>query len=146
MFYQTEPVRFECTQCGQCCTGGGDYHVFVKRAEAERMRELLELGEDWFNRRYLRRLDSGELTIVLGEDGRCSFLDSTGRCRVYAARPMQCRTYPFWPEVLRSKASWKAESARCEGIDKGAVVPLAKLRQTLLAQRAYEAQPDDQKS
>lgn len=143
MFYQTEPVRFECTQCGRCCTGGGDYHVFLKPAEAERMRALLGLSEDWFKRRYLKRLDSGELTIVLGADGRCSFLNEAGQCSVYEARPTQCRTYPFWPEVLRSKASWKAEAARCEGIERGAVVPLARVRALLLAQRAYEAQVGD---
>ena len=143
MFYQSEPVRFECTQCGRCCTGGGEYHVFVKRAEAERMRALLGLSEAWFNRRYLKRLDSGELTVQLGADGRCSFLDAQGQCQVYAARPTQCRTYPFWPELLHSKASWKAEAVRCEGSDRGAVVPLAQLRSMLLAQRAYEAAAED---
>ncbi len=139
VFYQTEPVRFECTQCGQCCRGGGEYHVFLDESEAERIRAELALSPDWFQRRYLKRLDSGELTVALEADGRCSFLDAQGRCRVYAQRPTQCRTYPFWPEVLRSKSAWQAEAARCEGIDQGTVVPLAKLRAMLLAQRAYEA-------
>lgn len=139
MFYTTEPLRFECTQCGRCCTGGGAYHVFLTRREAEAIRGELGLSAAWFRRRYLRRLDTGELTVALRDDGRCGFLDAQGRCRVYAARPTQCRTYPFWPEVLRSKAAWRAEAARCEGIDRGAVVPLARVRAALLAQRAYEA-------
>ena len=142
MFYTSQPLRFECTQCGRCCTGGGDYQVFLKDAEAERMRALLQLSPAWFRRRYLRRLDSGELTVSLRGDGRCSFLDTEGRCRVYGARPTQCRTYPFWPELLRSKTAWHAEAARCEGIDRGAVVPLARVRAALLAQRAYEAGMD----
>ncbi|MFP5506490.1 MAG: YkgJ family cysteine cluster protein [Gammaproteobacteria bacterium] len=139
MFYTTEPLRFECTQCGRCCTGGGDYHVFLTPKEAEAIRAVLTVSEDWFRRRYLRTLDSGELTVALGDDGRCGFLDAHGRCRVYAARPTQCRTYPFWPEILRSRTAWRAEAARCEGIDRGATVPLARVRAMLLAQRAYEA-------
>lgn len=139
MLHETKTLHFECTQCGRCCAGGGDYHVFLNAGEAERIRAALALSKDWFRRRYLKRLDSGELTVRLRADGRCGFLDARGRCRVYAARPTQCRTYPFWPEVLRSKASWRAEAARCEGIDRGAVVPLAQVRAALLAQRAYEA-------
>lgn len=139
MFYLTEPVHFECTQCGRCCRGGGDYHVFLTQAEAERIRVAMQLSRGWFRRRYLRRLDSGELTLALRDDGRCGLLDPRGRCGVYGQRPTQCRTYPFWPEVLRNRASWRAEAVRCEGIDRGAAVPLAKLRAALLAQRAYEA-------
>lgn len=139
MFLETEPLRFQCTECGRCCSGGGDYHVFLKHEEADAIRALLGLSRAWFTRRYLRRLDSGELTVALRADGRCSFLGADGRCRVYAARPTQCRTYPFWPEVLRSRGAWRAEAARCEGIDRGTVVPLAKVRAALLAQRAYES-------
>jgi Fe-S-cluster containining protein len=139
MFYTTEPLRFECTQCGRCCSGGGDYHVFLSAAEAERIRDVLQLSTTWFRRRYLHRLDSGELTVGLNADGRCSFLDAEGRCSVYAVRPTQCRTYPFWPELLRSKAAWRAEASRCEGVNRGAVVPLARVRAALTAQRAYEA-------
>lgn len=139
MFYTTQPLHFECTQCGRCCTGGGAYHVFVKDAEADRIRAWLDVTPAWFRRRYLRRLDSGELTLALHADGRCTFLSAEGRCRVYAARPTQCRTYPFWPELLRSKTAWQAEAARCEGIERGAAVPLARIRAALLAQRAYEA-------
>lgn len=139
MFYTTEPLRFECTQCGRCCSGGGDYHVFLSAVEAERIRDVLQLSVAWFRRRYLHRLDSGELTVMLNADGRCSFLDAEGRCSVYATRPTQCRTYPFWPELLRSKAAWQAEASRCEGVNRGAVVPLARVRTVLTAQRAYEA-------
>jgi Fe-S-cluster containining protein len=142
MFYTSEPLRFECTQCGRCCSGGGEYHVFLTQRESEAIRGELGVGAAWFRRRYLRRLDTGELTVALRDDGRCGFLDAGGRCRVYGARPTQCRTYPFWPELLRSKAAWRAEAARCEGIDRGAVVPLARVRAALLAQRAYEAGVD----
>lgn len=37
-------------------------------------------------------------------------------CSIYSVRPAQCRTYPFWPEIVQSPHHWAAESARCEGI------------------------------
>ena len=40
-------------------------------------------------RRSGRRLPS----TPADDDGRCPFLDETGHCRVYAARPLGCRTY-----------------------------------------------------
>lgn len=29
-------------------------------------------------------------------DGSCMYQEADGRCAIYAARPMICRTYPFW--------------------------------------------------
>lgn len=134
-----EQLHFECTQCGRCCSGGGEYHVFLKAKEAESIRRGLDLSKAWFRRRYVTRLASGELTVRLAANGQCSFLDAQGRCRVYVTRPTQCRTYPYWPEVVRSAASWQAEAARCEGIGRGGVVPLERVRAALTKQRAYEA-------
>ncbi|MGA7802927.1 MAG: YkgJ family cysteine cluster protein, partial [Gammaproteobacteria bacterium] len=123
MFYEHSPLHFECTQCGRCCIAGPDYHVFLRPAEAERIREHLGLSRSWFRRRYLRRLPEGELVAASDSQGRCVFLGNDGRCRVYAARPVQCRTYPFWSEVVRSRSAWEAEGRRCEGIGRGTVVP-----------------------
>ncbi|MFT6398517.1 MAG: Fe-S-cluster containining protein [Bradymonadia bacterium] len=39
-----------------------------------------------------------------------------GKCSVHEFKPLQCKTYPFWPEVLHSPRSWKAEQKYCEGI------------------------------
>jgi Fe-S-cluster containining protein len=45
----------------------------------------------------------------------CIFLDrTTNHCQIYPVRPVQCRTYPFWPTVTASVASWNAECRRLE--------------------------------
>ena len=57
----------------------------------------------------------------------CIFLDRNkypGKaiCSLYEARPMQCRTWPFWPELLESQQSWveaKSGVDGCPGLDKG---------------------------
>jgi Fe-S-cluster containining protein len=38
-------------------------------------------------------------------------------CSVYEARPLQCRTYPFWPSLLESRRAWDAMG--CPGMGKG---------------------------
>jgi Fe-S-cluster containining protein len=37
-------------------------------------------------------------------------------CSIHEIKPMQCRTYPFWPENLQSEKTWLAEKSYCEGI------------------------------
>jgi uncharacterized protein len=40
-------------------------------------------------------------------------------CAVYEHRPLQCKSYPFWEGILRSRADWEAEAKECPGIGKG---------------------------
>jgi Fe-S-cluster containining protein len=45
----------------------------------------------------------------------CIFLDrTTNQCQIYPVRPVQCRTYPFWPTVTASVQSWNDECRRLE--------------------------------
>ena len=130
-FYMQADLRFSCTQCGQCCATAGDYYVYLSNEESERIRASLQLSPAWFRRRYLQRLDNGEQVLASGRNERCIFLDSSGKCRVYAVRPVQCRTYPFWPELVNSAAAWLRESRRCEGINQGRVVARSTIRRCL---------------
>jgi len=124
-------LRFECTGCGLCCYGEPGAYVAVTQAEAKRLRRHLDLSPAWFARRYLVHLGDGRRGLRLEADGRCSLLGRDGRCRAYAARPGQCRSYPFWPEVVASARTWRAEAALCEGIGRGAAVPLARIEAML---------------
>lgn len=114
--------RFECTGCGRCCYGGEGYYVAVTTAECRAMAACLGISLSWLRRRYLEPGEQGGYSIRFADDGACVFLAETG-CRIYPVRPLQCRTYPWWPEILRSKQAWRAEAKRCEGIGRGKVVP-----------------------
>lgn len=106
--------RFACTGCGKCCTGRGSYVVEVSRREQRRIQRFLSISWNWLRRRYVYRFDDETESIRMPR-GRCAFLDDGMRCRIYAVRPAQCRTYPFWPELVTRQA-WRAEARRCEGI------------------------------
>jgi len=138
-FYERQSLRFSCTRCGRCCKIRGDYYVFLSDQEAERIRNFLQLSRSWFRRRYLERLEDGELVAAAGAGDRCIFLDTAGQCRVYPVRPVQCRTYPFWPEVAGSALAWRREARRCEGVGCGVVVPVEKIRR--LVNACSERQP-----
>jgi hypothetical protein len=123
-------LRFQCTGCGACCIGGPDHVVEVSAQEAEAIRAHLELSRTWFRRRYLDR-NADDTGIRLNRDGRCPFLGRDNRCRVYPVRPHQCRTYPWWPELLASRQHWQEEARRCEGMNRGTIVPLARIQHAL---------------
>ena len=137
-FFEQAPLCFDCTRCGDCCIAPEGYHVFLCGDETEAIRGYLGLSAGWFRRRYLVRLADGELVAAAEADGRCVFLQPDGSCRVYPVRPLQCRTYPFWPEVLASRRSWLREGHRCEGINRGREVSPGRIRRNLKACLRYD--------
>jgi Fe-S-cluster containining protein len=108
--------------------------VEATRAEQRRIRALLGVSWRWFRRRYLTRYADGSEGLRV-EHGRCVFLGPGRRCRIYAARPAQCRFYPFWPGLADNAAAWRAEARRCEGIGRGTPVSPERLRRLLRQQR-----------
>lgn len=52
--------------------------------------------------------------------------DETGKtiCLAHDSRPVQCRTWPFWPDNLKSKKAWNRAAKSCEGIGRGPLIPL----------------------
>jgi Fe-S-cluster containining protein len=122
-FYERQPLRFDCTCCGRCCVTGGGYYVFLDGKEAESIRAYLKLSRGWFRRRYLQRLPDGDLVVASKSDGRCVFLEVSGRCGVYPVRPTM-QHVSVLAEIVSGQTDWKRESRRCEGIDRGEVVSL----------------------
>jgi Fe-S-cluster containining protein len=114
--WYSEGLNFECTGCGQCCTGAPGY-VWVTEDEIIAMANHLELTIHEFTRRYLRRVG---LRYSLIEDAKtfdCVFLKNN-KCEIYTVRPIQCRTFPWWPQNLKSKEDWEEAATKCEGIRK----------------------------
>jgi uncharacterized protein len=118
-------LRFGCTQCGNCCSGGpgvilvndDEITALAKRAGIERAEFVARHTHDTG-----RGLSLNERMTEHGLD--CMYLDRTtlpGRaiCSVYEDRPAQCRAWPFWRDLTRSRRNWVRASANCPGIDQG---------------------------
>lgn len=115
--------RFECTQCSHCCRHDSGY-VFLSKADLNALVHFTEMSEEQFLQTYCRVVQfNNEQRISLIETKKfdCIFWKKELQgCSVYAARPLQCRTYPFWSGIVESQTSWDAEAMSCPGMNKGA--------------------------
>lgn len=120
-------LRFQCTECGKCCTGKGGF-VWVTPEEMAAMAKLVGMPPEVFKRRYIR-VREYRLALVEKKSGDCIFLEGK-KCQIYQARPKQCRTYPWWKENLNSPESWQVAATACEGInDNAPLIPLSEIVQ-----------------
>ena len=111
-------LRFECTQCGACCSGDPGY-VWVDEQEVAAMAREMGLEKDAFERKFVRQVGS-QKSLIEYPDGDCILLDPrTRKCTVYEARPIQCRTWPFWDSTLRKKKDWRETCEVCPGAGSG---------------------------
>lgn len=129
-----EGLRFECTQCGNCCTGPPGAVWFTEK-EGRAMAKKLNISVDVFYRKYARKIGSKwSLTerVVAGKYD-CALLNRASHissCSVYEARPAQCRTWPFWKENLDSEDAWKQakKMTPCPGMGTGPLIPIESIR------------------
>ena len=89
---------FFCTCCGRCCTKEANDHVFLLDEDVRRIRQ--DYPEVLVPAPYFEACDQNGRFFVSGyalktTDGNvCTFLNESGRCRIYADRPLICRVYP----------------------------------------------------
>lgn len=118
-----EGLRFQCTGCGDCCTGAPGY-VWLNKAEIAAMAAEVEMPVDAFQAEYVRHVGVRK-SLVEYDNGDCVFFDAdTRKCQVYAVRPRQCRTWPFWDSNLRSPEAWAETCEACPGSGKGKLYQL----------------------
>ena len=104
----------------------------MNEREVRELADFLNLSLHDFQKRFCRILDSGIQLKDKGESD-CIFLENNC-CMVYEARPLQCRTFPFWPENLKSAYRWNLVKLECPGIDQGELFSFEQI-QTLLRQQ-----------
>ncbi len=116
--WYSEGLRFECTQCGACCSGEPGY-VWVDEAEISAMADEMKMSVDAFEHKFVRDLGYDK-SLLEYPDGDCILLDpETRKCTVYEKRPIQCRTWPFWDSTVKKKKDWKETCEACPGAGKG---------------------------
>lgn len=132
-YAKAEGLRFECTRCGLCCTRPGP--VFFPPADLARAARFLMLTPGEFKRKFrLHRLD-GVLALEPDDRDACPFHEDGRGCSIYDARPTQCRTFPFWPEIAHRRRSWESAGRACEGIGRGPRQPPTAIERAIVACR-----------
>ena len=136
-WFAADGLQFTCSQCGNCCSGEPGFVHFTS-AEGERMAARLGLDVATFYERHTREQDGAILLREKPSPSRegldCALLerDANGKgvCTVYADRPTQCKTWPFWPENLASRSQWEQakSSTPCAGMDNGQLHDAVEIR------------------
>jgi Fe-S-cluster containining protein len=120
--WYAEGLRFKCTGCGDCCTGGPGY-VWVTQEEIDALSARLKLSPAEFERRFVRQVGVRR-SLKERKNYDCVFLDADRRCTVYEDRPRQCRTWPFWNSNIASPAAWQRTCEACPGSGHGKLYSL----------------------
>ena len=122
--FYTEGLRFSCKRCSACCRFEPGY-VFLSQEDVSLLCEALNIQYPEFEEAYCRWIpaDNGNYQLSLKElqNYDCVFWTSKQYegCSVYEARPLQCRTFPFWASIVNSKSAWKMTARNCPGMDQG---------------------------
>lgn len=109
-------IRFECVPgCTACCERPG--FVYLTEQDVERAARFLGLTPQEFERRYVYRTRY-RLRLRKPRGWGCYFLTSRG-CSIHPVKPVQCRLFPFWPELVEERQAWEELSSWCPGVGRG---------------------------
>jgi uncharacterized protein len=131
--WYADGLKFTCSQCGNCCTGGPGY-VWISKGEIALLAEHLKMTPAEVVERYCRKID-GKFSLKerrspaglydcvflkemsVPKQGDDKVVHTIRACSVYSVRPLQCRTWPFWPENLSTRKAWEHAARRCHGMN-----------------------------
>ena len=113
------PYSFDSSACstcaGKCCTGESGY-IYVTKTEILAIAEVLEMDVNEFALKYLFK-KGYKYSIKenkFNDSYECVFYDrDSNGCKIYNARPSQCKTFPFWDYYKTRVDELKLE---CPGI------------------------------
>lgn len=140
--FWSDGIRFECQGSGHCCTAREDYgYVYLVGDDAGRLARHLGLSVDDLVAKHCQV--TGGYLHLRDPQLDCCFLSTQRRCTVYDARPVQCRTWPFWAENLATPEIWNRDVVRhCPGVGRGALHTSAEIEEILAIQA--EAEDEDE--
>ena len=113
-------IKFSCQNSGNCCVSRGNHgYVYLSKDDLNKLANLFNQNKNEFKKKYCK-ITNGfiHLKEFIKNKGNCLFLINN-RCSVYRARPIQCRTWPFWNENMNAKTWYKEIALFCPGVGKG---------------------------
>ena len=123
---ESNQLRFQCQPgCTACCEQKG--FVNVNDADVARAAEFLGMTPKEFEKRFVYRTRH-RMRLRVPRGKNCHFLVEGG-CSIHPAKPTQCRTFPFWPELIQIWSEWKKTGRYCPGIGAGPLVQLQTARE-----------------
>ena len=126
-------MRFECQAgCTACCDQQG--FVYLTEDDILRLAAFVGMKAKAFEEEHVYRTKN-QRRLRVPRHAQCSFLKDGG-CSVHPAKPVQCRTFPYWPEFVGNKRNWEKTGKWCPGIGKGKLVNIQMAREQAAEMKA----------
>jgi len=110
------PVQFKCQDCcSNCCKTGGV--VLISEEDVTKISKYLKISRDEFYKKFTKE-EGKKIYLIDREIDDCIFLKND-KCSIYPVRPIQCKTFPFWPQNVKSEKRWNMVMNECPGIGEG---------------------------
>ncbi|HLH40218.1 MAG TPA: YkgJ family cysteine cluster protein [Bryobacteraceae bacterium] len=117
----TGGLRFSCQRgCINCCDQAG--YVYLTEDDVKRAAQFTGMEAAAFEKKYIYRTRH-QRRFRKPRAKQCPFLEAGG-CSIHPAKPTQCRTFPFWPELVENRAAWNNTARFCPGIGKGPLIQI----------------------
>jgi Fe-S-cluster containining protein len=129
-------MHFQCQPgCTACCEQQG--FVYLTEDDITRAAAFLGMSRRGYERKYVYRT-TNRLRLRTPRYTQCHFLRDGG-CSIHPAKPLQCRIFPFWPELVDERKAWHKAASWCPGIGKGELVRIETAQ--ALAEEMRDAHP-----
>ena len=115
--YATEGKNFSfsCTKCGNCCKGVGS--IYFSDTELNKIYKYLGLSREKDKEiLYKKLIQRKENSYHIHDINAPCFFLKNNICSIYKVRPLQCKTFPFWPSVFQSPDDLQWYKKECPGI------------------------------
>ena len=145
-------LHFECTRCGNCCSGPDEGYIWITRPEIELLADFLKITIRQLRQKYLKRLGLRTTVAEHPVTKDCIFLQEIKgqkQCAIHPVRPNQCRAWPFWSSNLSSAGDWNKAVQKCPGVNYGKLYSfeeIQKIKNTKKWWQDERQQSDCQKS
>lgn len=116
-----EGIRFVCQPgCTRCCDVSG--YVYLTEDDVKNAAAYLKMTAAAFEAKYIYRTRHMR-RLRKPRRAQCHFLGQGG-CGIHPVKPVQCRLFPFWPELIESRQEWRATGRWCPGVGQGELIQI----------------------
>jgi Fe-S-cluster containining protein len=108
---------FSCKLCGKCCVedNRGGRRIVLTERDALEISGVTGIRLSEFTEKNSSEAYPYVMRLV---DGRCFFLGPDNKCRIYPARPLVCRFYPFVMQRVGGTYVFHSDPV-CPGLGEG---------------------------
>ena len=107
--------------------------VYLTETDLQKAAKFVGMGAKAFEKKYIYRTRR-QMRFRKPPKKQCPFLGETG-CEIHPAKPTQCRTFPFWPEMVEKRVAWNRTARYCPGIGKGPLIQIGSAMEIAEEQR-----------